>query len=212
MELNQIDEILVRLENDKANGRDHILELTAALIEWMGFPFAENRKPRLLDFQTLKLKYALAPAPITGQEQLYRLTAKGLPIRIRFAVLKKYDEKIIHYLVDNNVGLGSYQASMKGIKQIEGHEPYIPQQPYFLHFITTANYDNLWIVFNESEQKRILVFRNRLSQTQFDKILPAWYNISARSKPEMAKLFWNSLDVLVENTTNSDPTSINSFL
>ncbi|MCX6251912.1 MAG: hypothetical protein NTX61_14315 [Bacteroidetes bacterium] len=36
MELNQIDKVLSRLENDKANGRDHILSLVAALIEWMG--------------------------------------------------------------------------------------------------------------------------------------------------------------------------------
>ena len=195
MELTKINDILAQLENDKSNSRTHILTLAAALIEWMGFPFAENDKPRLLDFQTLKLKESLVPAPITGQEQLYRLTAEGQPIRIRFAVLKKFDKKIVQYLVDNNVGLTSYQASMRGIKQIEGREPYIAQQPYFVHFITTAKYDRLWIVFNDGEQKRILVFRKRLSQTQFIKILPAWHNISARSKSEMAKLFWNSLDV-----------------
>jgi len=195
MEPALFNDILSRLDKDKGNARDHILDLAVALIEWMGFPFAESGKPRLLDFQTIKLKEALAPAPITGQEQLYRLTADGLPIRIRFAVLKKYDKKIVHYLVDNNVGLSSYQASMRGIKQIEGREPYIAQQPYFVHFITTAKYDRLWVVFNESDQKRILIFRNRLSQTQYNKILPAWRNIASKTKPELAKLFWESLDV-----------------
>lgn len=195
MELTKINDILAQLENDKANGRNHVLSLAAALIEWMGFAYAENNKPRLLEFKTLKLKEALAPAPVTGQEQIYRLTAEGQNLRVRFAVLKKFDKKIVQYLVDNNVGLTSYQAGMRGIKHIEGREPYIPQQPYFVHFITTAKYDRLWIVFNDTEQKRILVFRKRLSQTQFIKILPAWHNISARSKPEMAKLFWNSLDV-----------------
>jgi len=195
MELTAFNDILSQLNDDKENSRDHILALSAALIEWMGFQLTENGKPRLLDFQTLKLKDALAPAPITGQEQLYRLTAERLPIRIRFAVLKKYDKKTIHYLVDNNVGLASYQAGMRGIRQIEGREPFISQQPYFLHFITTAKYDRLWVVFNEGEQKRILVFRNRLTHTQFNKILPAWRNISAKPKPEMAKIFWGSLDV-----------------
>lgn len=195
MDLAQINDILTLLENDRKNGRAHILSLSAALIDWMGFAFAENDKPRLLDFQTLKLKEALAPAPITGQEQLYRLTADGQNIRVRFAVLKKFDKKTIQYLVDNNVGLTSYQASMRGIKQIEGREPFVAQQPYFVHFITTAKYDRLWMVFNEGEQKRVLAFRHRLSQTQYHKILPEWRNISAKSKPEMAQKFWKSLDV-----------------
>lgn len=195
MELKVLNDILSRLEEDRENGREHILALAAALIDWMGFRYAENSKPRLLDFQTIRLKEALAPAPVTGQEQLYRLTAEGQQIRVRFAVLKKYEKKTVQYLVDNNVGLTSYQASMRGIKQVEGREPFIAQQSYFLHFITTARYDRLWVVFNEGEQKRVLIFRRRLSQTQFNKILPAWQNIAAKSKPEMAKLFWSSLDV-----------------
>ncbi|MBM3404452.1 MAG: hypothetical protein FJY10_06135 [Bacteroidetes bacterium] len=195
MDRNQINELLSRIEHDRENGRTHILALAEELIGWMGFQYVENNKPRLLDFQTIKLKEALEPAPITGQEQLYRLTAEEQDIRIRFAVLKKFDKKIIHYLVDNNVGLASYQASMKGIRQIDGREPFVARQPYFLHFITTAQYDRLWIVVNENEQKRILVFRRRLTQTQYNKILPAWQNIAARPKPEIAKLFWKSLDI-----------------
>lgn len=195
MELNDINRILSQLADDKANGRNHILTLAAALIEWMGLQFVENSVPRLLDFQTLKLKEALVGAPVTGQEQLYRLTAENQPVRVRFAVFKKYDKKMIHYLVDGNVGLASYQAAMRGIKQIEGREPYVARQPYFIHFIATAKYDRLWVVFNDGEQKRVLVFRNRLTQTQNNKIMPAWHNIAAKSKPEMAKLFWSSLDV-----------------
>ena len=195
MELNDINRILGQLADDKANGRNHILTLAAALIEWTGLQFVENSVPRLLDFQTIKLKEALVGAPVTGQEQLYRLTAENQPVRVRFAVFKKYDKKMIHYLVDGNVGLASYQAAMRGIKQIEGREPYVARQPYFIHFIATAKYDRLWVVFNDGEQKRVLVFRNRLTQTQFSKIMPAWHNIAARSKPEMAKLFWSSLDV-----------------
>ena len=115
MELTILNDILRQLDDDRENGRAHILALAGALIEWMGCPFAENGKPRLLDFQTIKLKESLTPAPVTGQEQLYRLTAEGSSVRIRFAVLKKYDKKIIQYLVDTNVGLTSYQASMRAV-------------------------------------------------------------------------------------------------
>ncbi|MEK7718524.1 MAG: DNA methyltransferase, partial [Bacteroidota bacterium] len=196
MEIHRINDVLAQLENDRANGRDHIITLAATLIEWMGFAYVENNRPRLLDFKTLKLKEALVPAPITGQEQIYRMTAEGQNLRVRFAVLKKFDKKVVQYLVDTNVGLGSYQAGMRGIKQIEGREPYVSSKPYFVHFITTAKYDRLWVVFtDEGEQKRILMFRNKLSQTQFHKILPVWQNIAAKPKPEMAKLFWNCLDV-----------------
>ena len=57
MELNAINEVLARLADDRANARDHILSLSKAFIEWMGFLWVEDNKPRLLDFKTLKLKY-----------------------------------------------------------------------------------------------------------------------------------------------------------
>lgn len=195
MDIEKINEIIKQLGSDPINGRNHILSLSRALIEWMGFEWVENDRPRLLDFKTLNLKAALAPAPITGQEQIYRLTAEGQDLRVRFAVLKKFDKKTIHYIVDNHVGLSSYQARMKGVKQVEGREPFISTNPYYLHFIATAKYDRLWLIFNEGEQKRVLVFRDRLSQTQYNKILPVWKNISSRPKPEMSKLLWSALDI-----------------
>lgn len=195
MELTDINLILEKLATDPDNGRDHIFALAEMLIRWMGFDYVENGKPRLLDFQTLKMKEALVPAPVTGQEQLYRLTADGQSVRIRLAVIKKFEKRTIQYLTETNVGLSSYQASMRGIKQVEGREPFVARQPYFLHFVTTAKYNRLWVIVNEDDQKRVLVFRNRLSHTQYNKILPLWKNIATRSKPEIAKLFWKSLDV-----------------
>ncbi|HBL77641.1 MAG: hypothetical protein A2W90_02990 [Bacteroidetes bacterium GWF2_42_66] len=195
MEIEKINGILEQLSADPQNGRDHILALSRALIEWMGFEWVENDRPRLLDFGTLKLKEALVPAPVTGQEQIYRLTSEGQNLKVRLAVLKKYDKKMIQYFAETMVGLTSYQARMRGVKQVEGREPYISNNPYFLHFVTTAKYDRLWVIFNEAEQMRVLVFRNRLSQTQYNKILPVWKNISARPKPEMARLLWKSLDI-----------------
>jgi type I restriction-modification system DNA methylase subunit len=195
MELTGINDILSRIEAEPERGRDHILSLCAALIDWMGFGYVEQGTPRLLDFQTIKLRDALVPAPVTGQEQLYRLTADGQDVRIRFAVLKRMEKRTIQYLVETNVGLTSYQAGMRGIRQVEGRAPYVASQPYFLHFVTTAQYDRLWVIFNEGDQKRVLVFRHRLSQTQYGKILPQWKNIASLSKPELAVKFWKSLDL-----------------
>lgn len=175
--------------------REKIFELAATLIEWMGFEFAENDKPRLLSPKTQKLKENLFPVPGTVQPQLYRLTSDGQQIRIRFAVLKKLKKDFIRQLLDGDVGLSSYQASMRGIIMQHGRESYISPQPYFVHFITTPDYKQLYAIFNTGDQKRIISFRNRLTQTQFNKILPQWQNIAANTKPKMAELFWESLDL-----------------
>lgn len=195
MEPNKINEILSQIENDRDNAREHILTLASALIEWMGLPFVENNKPRLLDFKTIKLKEALAPAPVTGQEQIYRLTAEKSDVKVRFAVLKKYDKKTVSYLVNDNVGIESFQTITGDQINNEEGTFYVSQQPYFIHFITTARYDKLWMVFNQNGQMRVLVFRDRLTHTQLYKILPLWQNIAARTKPAIAKAFWASLDI-----------------
>ena len=193
MTLTDINKILSQIAEQKT--REKILEFSFGLLKWMGItPNGEN-KPQLLSTQTQKLKEYLANAPQTLQAQLYRMSADGQNIRVRFAVLKKLKKEYINQLVDNDPGLTTYQASVKGIINIPGRPQYIPSQPYYVHFVTTPDYDKLVLIFNQGEQKRVLVFRNRLSQTQFDKILPAWQNISALSKPEIAKHFWDSLDV-----------------
>jgi hypothetical protein len=193
MTLTDINKMLAEIAEQKT--REKILEFSFGLLKWMGIaPNGEN-KPQLLATQTQKLREYLANAPQTLQAQLYRMSADGQNIRVRFAVLKKLKKEYINQLVDNDPGLTSYQASVKGIINIPGRPEYIPSQPYYIHFVTTPAYDKLVLIFNQGEQKRILIFRNRLSQTQFDKILPAWQNISTLSKPEIAKFFWDSLDV-----------------
>jgi hypothetical protein len=193
MTLTDINKMLAEIAEQKT--REKILEFSFGLLKWIGIaPNGEN-KPQLLATQTQKLREYLANAPQTLQAQLYRMSADGQNIRVRFAVLKKLKKEYINQLVDNDPGLTSYQASVKGIINIPGRPEYIPSQPYYIHFVTTPAYDKLVLIFNQGEQKRILIFRNRLSQTQFDKILPAWQNISTLSKPEIAKFFWDSLDV-----------------
>ncbi len=200
MTIADINKILSRLAENPS--RESILDFSFALLQWMGIePNAQN-KPQLLSPQTQKLKDFLAPAPQTVQPQLYRLSADlsadkagNQNIRVRFAVLKKLKKDYISQLVDNDPGLTSYQASIKGIVHIPGKPQYIPQQPYFIHFVTTPDYDKLVLIFNQGEQKRIVSFRRRLTTTQYNKIIQQWQGIGTKTKPEIADLLWKSLDI-----------------
>jgi len=183
------------LETIKEKKRENVFNFSFALLQWMGVTPNAGNKPQLVSPQTNKLKDFLFPAPLTVQPQLYRLTADNQNIRIRFAVLKKLKKDYISQLVDNDPGLTSYQASIKGIINIPGRPQYIPPQPYFIHFITTPDYDKLVLIFNQGEQKRIVTFRNRLTNTQYNKIIQQWQDIAAKSKSEIAALLWKSLDI-----------------
>lgn len=195
-----LTEIAGQTSNDKR--RTTVLELSFALLEWMKIEPNAGNKPQLLSPQTQKLKDYLATAPQTVQPQLYRLSA-DLPadkagnqnIRVRFAVLKKLKKDYVTQLVDNDPGLTSYQASAKGIVSVPGKPQYIPQQPYFIHFVTTPDYDKLVLIFNQGEQKRIVTFRNRLTNTQYNRIILQWKSVGEKSKPEIAELLWKSLDI-----------------
>lgn len=193
MTINDINKILAQLAENPS--RENVLDFAFALLQWMNIePNAQN-KPQLLSPQTQKLKDFLAPAPQTVQPQLYRLSADNQNIRVRFAVLKKLKKDYISQLVDNDPGLTSYQASIKGIVHIPGKPQYIPQQPYFIHFVTTPDYDKLVLIFNQGEQKRIVSFRRRLTTTQYNKIIQQWQGVGSKPKPEIADLLWKSLDI-----------------
>ena len=51
------------------------------------------------------------------------------------------------------------------------------------------------VVFNQGDLKRIITFRNRLTQTQYYKVVKQWKDIGLKSKPELTDIFWRSLDV-----------------
>ncbi|NQV03261.1 MAG: hypothetical protein HQ542_11485, partial [Bacteroidia bacterium] len=193
MNIGELNTFIEKLSSTQS--RDAVFDFAFALIEWMGLQQVEDKRPRLLSPQTQKLKEYLVPVPLTVQPQLYRLTADGQNIRIRFATLKKLKQEYIGQLVDNDPGLTSYQASIKGIVNLPGRPAYIPSEPYFIHFITTQDYDKLMLVFNQGDQKRIITFRNKLTQTQYYRIVQQWKDIALRSKPELADLLWKSLDV-----------------
>ena len=200
MTITDINKALSNLAEQRT--RENILAFSFELLQWMNItPNADNPaeggtgKPQLLTPQTQKLKDFLANAQQTVQPQLYRLSADNQPIRVRFAVLKKLKKEYISQLVDNDPGLGSYQAMVKGLIVPATGTMFIPTQPYFIHFVTTPAYDKLVLIFNQGEQKRIVSFRNRLTNTQYHKIIQAWQGIGSKAKPEIADLLWKSLDI-----------------
>lgn len=192
MTINDINKILSRLADNPT--RENILDFSFGLLQWMNIEPNAGNKPQLLSPQTQKLKDFLATAPQTVQPQLYRISADNQNIRVRFAVLKKLKKEYISQLVDNDPGLSSYQSFSKGLIQQNGTS-FIPTQPYFIHFVTTPDYDKLVLVFNQGEQKRIVSFRNRLTNTQYNKIIQLWQGIGTKPKPEIADLLWKSLDI-----------------
>lgn len=192
MTINDINKILSRLADNPT--RENILDFSFGLLQWMNIEPNAANKPQLLSPQTQKLKDFLATAPQTVQPQLYRISADNQNIRVRFAVLKKLKKEYISQLVDNDPGLGSYQSFSKGLTQVNG-TTFIPTQPYFIHFVTTPDYDKLVLIFNQGEQKRIVSFRNRLTNTQYNKIIQLWQSIGTKPKPEIADLLWKSLDI-----------------
>ena len=192
MTITDINKILSRLAENPT--RENILDFSFGLLQWMNIESNAGNKPQLLSPQTQKLKDFLATAPQTVQPQLYRISADNQNIRVRFAVLKKLKKEYISQLVDNDPGLGSYQSFSKGLTQQNG-TTFIPAQPYFIHFVTTPDYDKLVLIFNQGEQKRIVSFRNRLTNTQYNKIIQMWQGIGTKSKPEIADLLWKSLDI-----------------
>lgn len=193
MTIQELNDLLTQLSQQRT--REKVLEFANALVDWMGIKLNDGGKPQLLAPQTQKLKDYLATAPQTVQPQLYRLAADNQNIRVRFAVLKKVKKDYINQLVDNDPGLTSYQAFVKGLTLQQSGSGFVPTQPYFIHFVTTTEYDRLVLIFNQGEQKRILTFRDRLSQTQYNRIIQLWSKIGSKSKPEIADLLWKSLDI-----------------
>jgi len=193
MTLSDINNALSELAKERT--REKILEFSFALLQWMDIIPNIGNRPQLLSPQTQKLKDYLANAPQTVQPQLYRLSADGQNVRVRFAVLKKLKKEYISQLVDNDPGLGSYQSMSKGLAPSANGTVFIPSQPYFIHFVTTPGYDKLVLIINQGGQKRIVSFRDRLTNTQYHKIIMAWQGIGSKPKPEIADLLWKSLDI-----------------
>lgn len=186
MTLNDLNNSLQQLASKQ--DRDSILDFSFALMGWMGIEPNSGNTPQLLAPKTQKLKEYLENAPKTVQSQLYRLSADNQPIRVRFSVLKKLKKDYVSQLVDNDPGAESYQNTPAPLRSIT-------KAPYFIHFVTTPSYDKLVLIFNQGDQKRVVSFRSRLTNTQYNKIIQQWQNIASKNKAEIADLFWKSLDI-----------------
>ncbi|HEU5290672.1 MAG TPA: DNA methyltransferase, partial [Cyclobacteriaceae bacterium] len=186
MTLNDLNNSLQQLASKQ--DRESILDFAFALMGWLGIEANSGNTPQLLAPKTQKLKDYLENAPKTVQSQLYRLSADNQPIRIRFAVLKKLKKDYISQLVDNDPGAESYQNTPAPLRSIT-------KAPYFIHFVATPAYDKLILIFNHGDQKRVVSFRSRLTNTQYNKIIQQWQGIANKNKTEIADLFWKSLDI-----------------
>ena len=186
MTIGSINETLQQVVDQPS--RENILELAFQLLEWMGLESNKNKNPQLVAPKTQKLREYLTTAPNTTQPQLYRLNTENAPIRVRFAVLKRIKKDYVSQLVDNDPGADSFQSTPDALKPIV-------KAPYFIHFVSTPAYDRLVLIFNQGDQKRVITFRNKLTHTQYNKILEQWRGIASKSKPEIADLIWKSLDI-----------------
>jgi len=186
MTLQSLNDILLKL--GKEHKRENILEFSFALIEWMGLEPASGGTPRLVAPRTQKMREYLVSHTVTNQPQLYRLTSDSQLVRIRFAVLNKVRKESITQLVDNDPLSESFQNTPEILRNVT-------KAPYFIHFITTSEYDKLIVIFNKGEQKRVISFKERLTNTQYFKIVNQWAGISQKPKTEIENIFWKSLDV-----------------
>lgn len=186
MKLDDFNVLLKELDSNP--GREQVMKTAFAFLEWMGIKPMKEGKEKLLAPKKEDLKKYLTRHPVTNQFQLYRLSADDEAISVRFAFLKKFRKDQITQLIDKE-SIVHFQGAPPIIQTL----PSAP--PYTFHIIAPAEQNRLYIVLNKGDQKRIVSFRRKLTQTQFQKIVPQWQNIGTKSKPEIAELLWKSLDI-----------------
>jgi methylase of polypeptide subunit release factors len=185
----KLDDFNVLLKDlDSTPGREQVMKTAFAFLDWMGIKPHKEGKEKLLAPKKEELKRYLTRHPITNQFQLYRLSADDEAITVRFAFLKKFRKDQITQLIDK-----------ESIVHFQGAPPIIQTLPsapaYTFHIIAPAEQNRIFIILNKGDQKRIVSFRKKLTQTQFQKIVPQWQNMGTKSKPEIAEQLWKSLDI-----------------
>lgn len=185
MTIDQINEALAGLHANPSQER--MMDLARMLISWLGLPHAEGRGYRALDFKE-GLREHLVKHPLAPQVQFYRMTPDDAPVNLRLAVLKKISKKSIRQLIDKEVRM-EFQNAPAVIQAM-------PSAPaYCMHVVSGPSYDGLYVVLHQGDQKRVLSLRRKLTQTQYQKTLPAWRDAGRKSKSEITALLWKSLDL-----------------
>ncbi len=173
---------------DANPGREQVMNTALAFLEWIGIKPAKDGKGKLLAPKKEELKKYLTRHPVTNQFQLYKLSAEDEAITVRFAFLKKFRKDQITQLIDK-----------ESIVHFQGAPPIIQTLPsapaYTFHIVATAEQNRLYVILNKGDQKRIVSFRRKLTQTQHQKIVPQWQGLGTKSKPEIAEQLWKSLDI-----------------
>ena len=184
-----LDELNIQLSTLATHpSRETALQTARWLVQFMGLRFADTDKEKGILPNKQELKKYLVRNTLTNQGLLFRFTEKQEPVKIILGVLKKIRKDQITQLIDKE-NLICFQKD----------PPFIQGRPsanaYLIYFVTTESFDRLYVVLFNDNQKRIISLRNKLTPTQFNKILPQWENIGQKSKPEIAAQLWKSLDL-----------------
>lgn len=184
-----LDDLNILLaEISKNPGRETVFNAARFLVRYMGLHFPGGEKEQGILPNKQELKKYLVPNPLTRQGLLFRFTAKGQNAHILLGVLKKFRKDQLTQLIDKE-NLICFQRDPPVIQGTGSAGTYL------IYLVTTESFDRLYVILFNENQKRIISLRNKLTPTQFNKILPQWENIGQKSKPEIAAQLWKSLDL-----------------
>lgn len=185
MTLDQINSALADLYANKT--QEGFIEFSKLLLEWMGLEYAGQKGARAVNYQQ-GLRSELVKHPYAPQYQYYRFTAADSPVDARVVVLKKINKKTIRQLIEKE-----RRTDFQNVPEIIRTMPSAPQ--YCFHIVGTPAYNGVYIILHQGDQKRIVSLRRKLTQTQYQKTLPAWRDVGKRSKAEITAHLWKSLDL-----------------
>jgi methylase of polypeptide subunit release factors len=185
MKLDEFNGLLKQLGENPCE--DSLMGVAHGLLDWMGVKKAD--KHVFLIPKTQKLKGYLQTRKEFKRADLKIITESGQPIEVRLGNLHNLRKQQLYYLVDRDTRIDAWQNEPPAIQKIS-------KRPYIIHFATNAQFDRLMLILHENGQKRIVTLRDRLSQTQYTKILGALEGIGQlQSKYDIRDKAWKALDL-----------------
>lgn len=185
MKLETFNDLLGKLAAEP--NQQNLLNVAYGLMGWMGIEHTE--KPKILTPKTDKLRKYLQTRKELSRPDLRVISAPDQPIEVRIGMLHNIGKNQLYYLVDRDTRIDAWQNEPGPIQKRS-------KTPYIFHFATDHKYDRLLFILHQNGQKRIMILRDRLSQTQYNKILQAIENVGKlESKYEIQERLWNCLDL-----------------